>query len=43
MIYPEDYRFFHELDKPRKLGFDDVLVILIGISIIAALICIAFI
>lgn len=43
MIYPEDYRFFHELDKPRKLGLDDVLIILIGIGMMAALICVVFI
>lgn len=36
MIYPEDYIFFHELDKPRKLKLDDFLFL--GILIILILI-----
>ncbi|KKN34074.1 hypothetical protein LCGC14_0797450 [marine sediment metagenome] len=43
MIYPEDYRFFHELDKPRKLEFDDIAIILVVIGIVAVLICAIFI
>lgn len=42
MIYPEDYRFFHELDKPRKLEFDDIAIIFVGVGIIAVLICAMF-
>ena len=43
MIYPEDYIFFHELDKPRKLEFTDVAIIFVSIGIATVLICAIFI
>lgn len=38
MIYPEDYIFLHEIDKPRKIELGDISSIMYFVGIIAVLI-----